>query len=107
VKRFSFLVGVGVGFVVGSRAGSEPYQKLAATVQKAAKRSETQRAVDQVKGVARQRADAAVHKIGEKLPSSDTTVVPAEDADHPQIDPENIAGAGEDAADRGITGLEI
>jgi hypothetical protein len=39
MKRFLFLLGVGVGFVLGSRAGSRPYEHLEATVQKMASRS--------------------------------------------------------------------
>jgi hypothetical protein len=107
VKRFSFLVGVGAGFVLGSRAGSQPYKRLEATLRRLAKRPETQSAVQQVKGVARSQADAAAHKVGVHLPFSGDAETPAGDADHPSIDPENVAGMGEEAADRGITGLEV
>ena len=107
MKKFSFLLGVGVGFVLGSRAGSQPYEHLEAEVRKVAGRPETQRAVDQVKSLARKQADTAVHKIGNKLPSSDKGDDLTADAEHPAIDGEAIAGAGAEAADRGITGLQV
>ncbi len=39
MKRFSFLLGVGVGFVLGSKAGSRPYAHLETIVRKVASRS--------------------------------------------------------------------
>jgi hypothetical protein len=39
MKRFSFLLGAGVGFVLGSKAGSRPYEQLEATIRKVASRS--------------------------------------------------------------------
>ena len=107
MKRAVFLLGVGVGFALGSRTGSQPYEKLEARIRKMAGRPETRRAVDQVKGVAREQTDPALHKIGAKLPLSDKGDGLRGDAEHPTIDPENIGGAGEDAADRGFTGLEV
>ena len=40
MKKVSFLLGLAVGFLVGSRAGSGPYQQLEATVRSAARRPE-------------------------------------------------------------------
>jgi hypothetical protein len=39
MKKLLFLVGAGVGFVLGSKSGSRPYEQLAATIRKAASRS--------------------------------------------------------------------
>ena len=39
MKRFSFLLGAGVGFVLGSKAGSRRYEQLEATIRKVASRS--------------------------------------------------------------------
>jgi hypothetical protein len=39
MKRFSFLLGAGVGFVLGSMAGSRPYEQVEATIRKVASRS--------------------------------------------------------------------
>ena len=39
MKRFSFLLGAGVGFVLGSKAGARPYEQLEATIRKVASRS--------------------------------------------------------------------
>jgi hypothetical protein len=107
MKKVTFLVGVGVGFALGSRAGSRPYEQLEARVRKVAGRPETRRAVHQVQGAAREQAGAALHKIGEKLPTSHKDDGLGGDLDHATIDPEYIAGDGEEAADLGLTGLEV
>ena len=107
MKKFSFLLGAGVGFVLGSRAGSRPYERLEGTIRNLASRSETQQVVERVKSVAGSQVDAAVHKMGDRLPSSNRTDEPIADADHPAIDREAIAGGGEEVADRGFTGLEV
>ena len=39
MKRFSFLLGVGVGFVLGSKVGSRPYEQLEGTIRNVASRS--------------------------------------------------------------------
>lgn len=46
MKKLLLLVGVSVGFVVGSRAGKAPYQRLRNTLREVAGRPEVKQAVD-------------------------------------------------------------
>ena len=46
MKRFSFLLGAGVGFVLGSKAGSRPYAHLETIVRKVASRSAPRTSAD-------------------------------------------------------------
>jgi hypothetical protein len=56
MKEFMLLVGAGIGFVAGSRAGNGPYKKLASKARKVAKRPEVQDAVGRVKSTAAYKA---------------------------------------------------
>jgi hypothetical protein len=57
MKRSSFLLGAAVGFVLGSKAGSRPYEQLAATVRKVASRSEPTSSVERAEG------DEGIHEF--------------------------------------------
>jgi hypothetical protein len=46
MKRLSFLLGVGVGFALGSKAGSRPYEQMEATIRKVASRSGSTRSAE-------------------------------------------------------------
>jgi hypothetical protein len=48
MKRLSFLLGAGVGFVLGSKAGSRPYEQLEATIRKVASRSGTDSSAESI-----------------------------------------------------------
>jgi hypothetical protein len=66
MRKVTFLVGAGVGFVLGSRVGRGPYQQLEAKVRNVAGRPEVQDAVDRAKGAAKNQ----VTSITDRLPSS-------------------------------------
>jgi hypothetical protein len=71
MRKISFLVGAGIGFVVGSRAGRGPYEQLEANVRKVLRRPEVEKAVDQVKEAAGDAADSAAQKVTAAVPSPD------------------------------------
>lgn len=65
MRKITFVLGAGVGFVLGSKAGPGAYQQLEAKARKVAGRPEVQDAVEQLKSTA-----------ADKLPSSDSDTEP-------------------------------
>jgi hypothetical protein len=72
MKKFSLLVGATVGFVLGSRAGREPYDKLEAKVKKTLNRGDVQQTLDQATHTATEQVSVAAAKVEEKLPGATT-----------------------------------
>ena len=70
VKKAMLLVGVGVGFVLGSRAGRGPYETLEGKVRQAAGRPEVQGTVEELKVVAVDKADQVISSVSDKLPGN-------------------------------------
>jgi hypothetical protein len=66
MRKITFLVGAGVGFVLGSKAGRGPYRQLESKVRDITGRPEVQDAVDRAKDAAKNQ----VTSITDKLPSS-------------------------------------
>jgi hypothetical protein len=66
MRKFTFLVGAGVGFVVGSKVGSGPYLQLESKVRDVVVRPEVHDAVDRARDVAKNQ----VTSVADKLPSS-------------------------------------
>jgi hypothetical protein len=60
MKNVTLLLGIVIGFALGSRAGREPYEQIEAQVRKIVGRPEVQRAIDKVSEAGSQLADAAV-----------------------------------------------
>ena len=52
MKKFIFLAGLAIGFVVGSRTGRGPYESLERTAHKVADNPEVQRRAAQAKDTA-------------------------------------------------------
>jgi len=75
VKRFSFLLGAVVGFVLGSRAGRGPYLELETQARSLMKNAEIKRVLNRVKGAAKNQATSVAHKVGDKLPLAVTSLV--------------------------------
>ena len=59
MKKFLFILGIGLGFVLGSRAGTKPYEQLRAKVGRVAADPAVQETVAQVKGMARDTMEQA------------------------------------------------
>jgi hypothetical protein len=70
MKKIIFLAGAGVGFLLGSRAGNEPYQRLEAEVRKLAGRSDVQEVVGQAKSAVNEQVGNVTHLVAEKMPTS-------------------------------------
>lgn len=81
MKKWILLLGIAIGFVLGSRAGRGPYKQIEGKVREVGERPEVQKAIrtvtrrtqEQVGDIAstvQTRANEAIDKIGEKLPTS-------------------------------------
>ncbi|WP_193106849.1 hypothetical protein [Brachybacterium sp. FME24] len=65
MKKFIFLTGLAIGFVVGSRTGRGPYESLERTARQVADDPEVQRRAAQAKGVAQDTAASVKEKAPE------------------------------------------
>ena len=81
MKKVHLLVGAGIGFVLGSRAGRGPYEQLEAKVRQIAGRPEITGAVDRIKDTAKTQIGAVVEKVGEKAPEMRGTAESGERTD--------------------------
>jgi hypothetical protein len=74
MKKLLLVVGIGIGFILGSKAGRAPYERLEGKVREVSGRPDVQHAVsavsdsvsnatDQVVGAATQRVDDLTDKI--------------------------------------------
>jgi hypothetical protein len=66
--RYVFMAGVGVGFVLGARAGRERYEQLAKLARKAADSPAVQQAAGAIHAQATGLATSARSKLAEQLP---------------------------------------
>jgi hypothetical protein len=76
MKRLWFLVGIGAGFLLGSRAGTGPYQQLEANIRRIAGQPEVQGAVHQVRDVVQDKVNETAQKISDTLPKREETTPP-------------------------------
>lgn len=72
MKKLWFLLGIGVGYVLGSKAGSGPYRQLETKVRSVASRPEVKETVAKVKSAAEdraaevgQKAEGVTHRVAE------------------------------------------
>jgi hypothetical protein len=72
MKKLAFVLGLGVGFVLGSRAGSGPYEQLAAKARSVSSQPHVQEVVTNVKSAASSRVDDVVHTVAEQIPETET-----------------------------------
>lgn len=68
MKKFIFLAGLAIGFVVGSRAGRGPYESLERTARHVADDPEVQRRASQAKDTATKAAHDTAGAVKEKAP---------------------------------------
>jgi hypothetical protein len=74
MKKFIFLAGLGIGFVIGSRAGRGPYESLERTARQVADDPEVQRRAAQAKDTASRVAQDTAANVKEKAPEVAETV---------------------------------
>ena len=106
MKKFIFLAGLGIGFVIGSRAGRGPYESLERTARQVADDPEVQRRAAQAKDTASRVAQDTAETVKEKAPevaaAAQTTVAGAAAAAKHRLSPRPAAppaaGAAESAA---------
>lgn len=70
MKKLVFVLGLGIGFLLGSKVGPGPYKDLEDKVRSLRERPDVDRAVGRVKAVVGEQATEAVEKVNEKLPAS-------------------------------------
>lgn len=68
MKRFIFLAGLAIGFVIGSRTGRGPYESLERTAHRVAEDPEVQRRAAQARDTATKAAQDAAGTVKEKAP---------------------------------------
>ena len=71
MKKLAFLIGVGVGFLLGSKTGTGPYQELEERVRSIANRPEVRDADETTKEAAGARVTEPVAKAFDRLPESE------------------------------------
>ena len=69
MKRLSFVIGLGLGFILGSRAGSGPYQRLEGQARALRNRPEVDEAVGRAKKAANEQVTGVIDKVTQNLPS--------------------------------------
>ncbi len=74
MKKLAFVIGLGLGFILGSKAGSGPYRELEDKVRALRNRPEIDEAVERAKEAANDKVTDAAEKVNEKLPASSKTM---------------------------------
>ncbi len=76
MKRFLTVlgVGVGIGFVLGSKAGREPYERLEAKLTSVSNRDDVSAAVQRTSAAASDVKDKVVGAAAEKVEEASATV---------------------------------
>ena len=69
MKKLAFLVGLGVGFLLGSKTGTGPYENLEGKVRSLRERPDVADTVDHAKAAASEQVTGVVDQVNEKLPS--------------------------------------
>jgi transcription elongation factor len=80
MRKLTFIMGLALGYVLGTRAGRERYEQLRKSArdlsQAPAVQSATRNAKQAAGSAAEKAADAVVGKVGDRIPASVTERVP-------------------------------
>jgi hypothetical protein len=72
--KLSFLVGLGVGYVLGARSGRERYEQIAAKAQEIWQDPRVQEKANQAQQLAKEKGGAAASAVAEKAVDAGSTV---------------------------------
>lgn len=67
MKKLAFLIGVGVGFLLGSKVGKAPYEELKTKVRSITHRPEVRDAVETTKEAAIHQVTDSVNKVSDQV----------------------------------------
>ena len=98
--KLSLVVGAGAGFLLGSRAGTEPYERFTAQVQRLMRQPRVRDGVDQAKQGAKDKAAAVASEVTNKA-----TEVASEVAN--RVSASNTKHAGTAAASRNDPDIDM
>jgi hypothetical protein len=105
MKKFLFLAGLAIGFVLGSRAGRGPYDSLEQAARQVAEDPEVQRRAGQARETAEKAAHDAAETVKEKAPEvAAAAQATAADAVHRAKD--TISGSGK-GSEEDLSDVEI
>lgn len=72
MKRRWFLVGAGVGFVLGSKTGTGPYEHLQTKVRSVTAQPEVEDVTAKVKAAAHDQVDEVANRVAQHVPATNT-----------------------------------
>jgi hypothetical protein len=99
MHKFTLLVGAGVGFVLGSRCGTGPYEQLESKVRQLGRRPEVQETAHRVRTTAKEQAGAVFQQLQDKLPRQVQDKLPRQKGTNTETTPASVAGLPEQYAD--------
>ena len=89
--KATFLLGAGIGFILGSRTGRGPYQQLDTKVREFTRRPEVQDKAGQLKDAAKKQASAVAGKVTPSRSSAaESRVTPPDPTPKSYADPQDL-----------------
>jgi hypothetical protein len=68
MRKMTFALGMGVGYVLGTRSGRTRYDQMVTKAREVADRPEVRTVAGKVTGVVQEKVATAQSKVGDKLP---------------------------------------
>jgi hypothetical protein len=95
MQKTTFMLGAGIGFVLGSRTGRGPYQQLESKIREITRRPEVQDKVEQLKDTIKDQAGMVAEKAARSESSSGSEsstgrVAPPDPAPKSYADPQDL-----------------
>lgn len=75
MKKLAFLIGVGIGFLLGSKTGTGPYEQLETKVRSITNRPDVRDAVETSKEAAIHQVTESVNKVSDRSFDADDAVI--------------------------------